>query len=264
MIKTKGIDYTYEDGTTALKNININIDMHRIIGIVGSNGSGKTTLFLNLMGLLKPSRGKIFLDDKEMKYSRKALIETRKKIGIVFQDPDKQIFYSKVYDDVAFGPRNLNIDEKEVNRRVENSLESVSMVEFKEKPVHLLSHGQKKRVAIAGTLAMDNEVILFDEPTAGLDPVSTDQIVNIIKDLSLKEKKIVISSHDMDMIYELCDYIYVMAEGEIIGEGIPQEIFLEENIINRAKLKEPWMVKIHKGLGIPLYKNEKELFESYK
>lgn len=260
MIKTQGMHYIYEDGTTALKDINIDINEDNIIGIVGANGSGKTTLFLNLMGLLKPSKGKVFLDDKEMKYNRKALTRIRKKVGIVFQDPDKQIFYSKVYDDVAFGPRNLDLDEKEVNKRVENALDMVDMIEFKEKPVHFLSYGQKKRIAIAGALAMENDIILFDEPTAGLDPVGTEKIVNIIKKLAEKNKKIIISSHDMDMIYDLCEYIYVMAYGEIIDEGNCQEVFMKEDIIERAMLKEPWMVKIHKRLGLPLCKNEKELF----
>ncbi|WP_026894555.1 energy-coupling factor ABC transporter ATP-binding protein [Clostridiisalibacter paucivorans] len=263
MIKTKGVYYTYEDGTVALKDINLDITNYNIVGIVGANGSGKTTLFFNLMGLLRPRTGKIFLGNKEMKYSRKALIEVRKKIGIVFQDPDKQIFYSKVYDDVAFGPRNLDIEETEVNKRVEKALAMVGMEKFKEKPVHFLSHGQKKRVAIAGTLAMENDIILFDEPTAGLDPVSTTKIVEIIMELAKSNKKIVISSHDMDMIYELCEYIYVMSSGQIIGEGSPQEVFMKEGIIEKAMLKEPWMIKLHKKLGIPLYKRESELFEKY-
>ncbi|MBS4535471.1 ATP-binding cassette domain-containing protein [Clostridium sp. D2Q-14] len=263
MVKTQGLCYIYEDGTKALKNINLNIDNHNIIGIVGANGSGKTTLFFNLMGLLKPSKGKVFLNGKEMKYNRKALKKIRKKIGIVFQDPDKQIFYSKVYDDVAFGPRNLGIGEEEVNKIVENALNMVDMVEFKDKPVHFLSYGQKKKVAIAGALAMNNDIILFDEPTAGLDPVGTENMINIIKKLSEKNKKIIISSHDMDMIYELCEYIYIMSKGEVIDEGIPTRIFMKESILKEAMLKEPWLVKIHKILGVPLCEKEEELKAFY-
>lgn len=246
MIKVQGIYYTYEDGTQALKNINLNTEKHSIIGMVGANGSGKTTLFFNLMGLFKPSKGKIFIEDKEMKYSKRALREIRQRIGMVFQDPDKQIFYSRVYDDVAFGPRNLNLEEAKVRQRVEKALQWVDMEEFQEKPVHFLSYGQKKRVAIAGVLAMENDILLFDEPTAGLDPMGTDKIVDIIKNLSQKNKKILLSSHDMNLIYELCDYIYVMFQGEIIGQGPPKEVFDQEELIKKAMLRQPWFMKVNK------------------
>lgn len=249
MIKTKEMYYTYEDGTVALKNINLDIDRYNIVGIVGANGSGKTTLFFNLMGLLKPSKGKVFIGNQEVKYNKSFLREIKKRMGIVFQDPDKQIFYSKVYDDVAFGPRNLDMKEIQVRERVEKALQLVEMEKFEKRPVHFLSYGQKKRIAIAGVLAMGNDIVLFDEPTAGLDAEGTDKIVAIIKKLSKEGKKILISSHDMDLIYELCEYVYVMFQGEFIGEGNPQEVFAQDELIKKAMLKQPWMVKIRKVLN---------------
>jgi len=264
MIKTENLTYRYEDNTLALNNINIDTSVGNIIGVLGANGSGKSTLFLNLVGILKPTKGKVFFDDKEMKYDKKSLLKLRKSLGIVFQDPDKQIFYSKVYDDVAFGLRNMGMDKEEVAIRVDNALNRVGAEDFKDKPVHFLSFGQKKRVSIAGILAMNNDVILFDEPTAGLDPDMTESIINILKDVSNKGKKIIISSHDMDLIYSLCDYAYILDNGNIIAEDKIENIFLKEGILKQAKLKEPWLVKLHKNMGVPLFRTEKELYKYWK
>ena len=259
-MKIDSLEYEYEDGTKALKDINIDLDKGGTIGIIGANGSGKSTLFLNMLGILKPSKGSIKYKGKELKYDKKSLREYRKEVSIVFQDSEKQLFYSNVYDDVAFTLRNLDFKEDEIKIRAEEALEKVKATDLKEKPTHFLSYGQKKRIAMAGVLVVDSKVLLLDEPTAGLDPYMTKEIKNIIKDLS-RDKKLVISSHDMDFIYEICDYIYVLGKGEILGEGIPKEIFLEAHLLEKALLQKPWLVKIHEKLGLPLYKNETELFE---
>ena len=260
MIKIDSLEYEYEDGTKALRGINIDLDKGGTIGIIGANGSGKSTLFLNMLGILKPSKGSIKYKGKELKYDKKSLREYRKEVSIVFQDSEKQLFYSNVYDDVAFTLRNLDFKEDEIKIRAEEALEKVKATDLKEKPTHFLSYGQKKRIAMAGVLVVDSKVLLLDEPTAGLDPYMTKEIKNIIKDLS-GDKKLVISSHDMDFIYEICDYIYVLGKGEILGEGIPKEIFLKSQLLEKALLQKPWLVKIHEKLGLPLYKNETELFE---
>lgn len=260
MIKIKGLEYLYEDGTKALNNINMDLNRGNVIGVIGANGSGKSTLFLNMLGILKPTKGSIEYKANKLNYSKKALREYRKEVSIVFQDPEKQLFYSMVYDDIAFALRNLNFPEEEIRQRVEKSLEMVKALDLKEKPTHFLSYGQKKRIAIASVLVMDSEILLLDEPTAGLDPYMTREMKNIINELS-QEKKLVVSSHDMDFIYEICDYIYVLGKGEILGEGIPEEIFLETQLLEEALLQKPWLVKIHQGLNLPLYKHEKELFK---
>lgn len=261
MIKTIGLNYKYEDGTRALKDINIDLDKGNTIGIIGANGSGKSTLFLNMLGILKPSKGSVKFKGEGLKYNKKSLREYRKKIGIVFQDPEKQIFYSRVYDDIAFSLRNLNYSEKEIERRVKKALESVKAEDLKEKPSHFLSFGQKKRVAIAGVLVMEQDVILLDEPTSGLDPAMTYEMKNIVKRLK-KDKKLVVSSHDMDFIYEICDYIYILKDGKVIGEGPTQEVFLKGELLREALLDKPWLVKIHEKLNIPLYRNEDEFKRS--
>ena len=254
----ENVHYKYEDGTEALNDINMDLSKGNVIGVIGANGSGKSTLFLNILGLIKPTKGRIKYEGKELKYNKKFLREYRKNISIVFQDPEKQIFYSRVYDDVAFALRNLNIAEEEIEKRVERALEQVKALDLKDKPTHFLSYGQKKRVAIAGVLVMDTRILLLDEPTAGLDPYMTREIKKIVKDLS-KEKKLVISSHDMDFIYEVCDYIYILNKGKIVGQGISEDVFLQTKLIEDALLEKPWLVKIHENLNLPLFKNEDEL-----
>ncbi len=258
MIKVEALEFKYEDGTKVLDNINIDLNKGKIVGIVGANGCGKSTLFLNIMGILKPNKGCIKYNEVEISYNKKYLREYRKMVNIVFQDPEKQLFYSNVYDDVAFSLRNLKICEDEVKARVDRALKKSGAYKFKDKPIHFLSYGQKKRVAIAGTLALDSKVILLDEPTSGLDPYMTKEIKNIVKEIST-EKNIVISSHDMDLIYDVCDYVYILGKGQILGEGYTEEVFLREELLKMALLEKPWLVKLHQLLGVPLFKNEEQL-----
>jgi cobalt/nickel transport system ATP-binding protein len=260
MLKMNNVTYEYDKDNIALKNINIDLSKGSMVGIIGANGSGKSTLFMNFAGILKPTYGEVLYKDKQLKYDKKSLYELRKDVGIVFQDPDKQIFYSNVYDDIAFALRNIGLDEETIKIRVNNALLGVDGFEFKDKPVHFLSYGQKKRVAIASVLAMQNNIILFDEPTAGLDPISTKSIVNILKDIYNNGRKVVISSHDMDLIYEICDYVYVLNRGSILGEGNIDEIFLKDDILKQAGLSQPWLVKIHKNMKLPLFRNEDDLY----
>ncbi len=232
---------------------------------MGSNGSGKSTLFRIFLGLLKPTKGRVIFNEKELKYDKSTLSQLRKKTGIVFQDPDKQIFFSSVFDDVAFALRNLKFDEKEVMERVTVAMEKTGITALQNKPVHFLSYGQKKNVSIAGVVAMNHEMIFFDEPTAGLDYTSKENVRNILDNLAGKEEKtIVVSSHDMNFIYEICDYIYVLNKGHVLSEGKKETIFLNKEILDRAELEEPFLVKVHKYLGKELYENENELFDKFK
>jgi cobalt/nickel transport system ATP-binding protein len=261
MFKISNLNYQYEKNSLALSNINMDFSKGSIIGIIGSNGSGKSTLFMNLMGILQPTSGDILFKDKEIKYTKKGLYALRKDVGIVFQDPEKQIFYSRVYDDIAFSLRNIGIEEKIIKEKVKEALMAVNGIEFINKPVHFLSYGQKKRVAIASVIAMENEIVLLDEPTAGLDPISTKLIIDIIKNLKNKGVKIVISSHDMNLIYEICDYIYVLNKGEITDYGLTEDVFINEDKIDKAGLELPWLVKLHKNMKLPLFRSEDDLYQ---
>lgn len=263
MFKTSNLTYKYEKQNKALNNMNLDFSNGNMIGIIGANGSGKSTLFMNLMGILKPTQGQVFYKGKELTYKKKDLNNLRKEVSIVFQDPDKQIFYSRVYDDVAFSLRNLGIEESEINERVNKALTLVNSIDLIDKPVHFLSYGQKKRVAIASVIAMNNKVVLLDEPTAGLDPESTKAIVKIFKNLCKEGIKVVISSHDMDLIYEICDYIYVLSKGSIVIEGNCIDVFKEVETIQAVGLNIPWLVKVHKNMNLPLFKKEEELYEYF-
>jgi cobalt/nickel transport system ATP-binding protein len=260
MLRTEGLCYKYEDGTIALNNININLNKGKIISFIGKNGAGKSTLFLNLMGIFKPYSGKIFFENRELEYNRKYLRNYRQKISMVFQDPDKQIFNSNVFDEIAFALRNIGMEEEAIKTKVEEVIFQVDMESFRNKPVHLLSFGQKKRVTIAGALVMDCDILLFDEPTAGLDPFMNREMGNFIQNLSGQGKTIITSSHDMDFVFENSDYVYLMDKGEIVFEGIPETVFKEEEILERCGLAQPWLMKIHQKLGVPLFRKEEELF----
>ncbi|WP_343338523.1 Cobalt import ATP-binding protein CbiO [Terrisporobacter petrolearius] len=260
MFKINNLTYQYDKKRKALDNITMDFNNGDIIGIIGSNGSGKSTLFNNLMGILKATQGEILYKNRQLKYDKKSLYNLRKEVGIVFQDPEKQIFYSMVYDDLAFALRNIGTDEKTIKIRISKALEAVNGEAFIDRPVHSLSFGQKKRVAIASVIAMENDLVLLDEPTAGLDPESTRAIVNIIKTMYEKGKKIVITSHDMNLIYDICDYVYVLNQGKIINEGNVEEVFIDEKKIEEAGLELPWLVKLNKNMNLPLFRKEEDLY----
>lgn len=264
MYKIKNLSYRYEKADYALNNIDMDFDKGDVIGIVGSNGSGKSTLFMNMMGILKPSSGEILFDGESIKYDKKFLYKLRMNVGIVFQDPEKQIFHSRVYDDIAFALRNIGIDENKIKFRVRKSLEEVHCLDLIDKPIHFLSYGQKKRIAIASVIAMENKVVLLDEPTSGLDPSSTKAVVNIINRMKENGVKVVITSHDMDLIYNICDYIYVLNRGSLVSEGKSIEVFEDQGKILDSDLDLPWLVRVHKNMDLPLFKYEEELFSYYK
>lgn len=260
MFKIKNLTYQYDKKRKALDNINMDFDCGDIIGIIGSNGSGKSTLFNNLMGILKSTSGEILYKGNKLKYDKKSLYNLRKEVGIVFQDPEKQIFYSMVYDDLAFALRNIGTDEKIIKEKINKALNAVNGEDFIDRPVHSLSFGQKKRVAIASVIAMENKIILLDEPTAGLDPESTRAIVNIIKSMNKKGIKIVITSHDMNLIYDICDYVYVLNQGKMLIEGSTEDVFVNYEVINEAGLELPWLVKVNKNMNLPLFRKEEDLY----
>jgi cobalt/nickel transport system ATP-binding protein len=240
LFKIENLSHTYSDGTLALDNVSLNFTNGERIALLGTNGSGKTTLLNHLNGILKPTSGKIFFEDKPLQYDQKSLLSLRRKIGYVFQDPNDQLFAPTVKQDVAFGPLNLGLPPDKVRQIVDESLKTVGMTEFTEKPPHFLSLGQKKRVALAGVLAMQPEVIIMDEPTANLDPRSTSEILHLLLKLN-KEKRItlLLATHDVDMVPLFANKLYILNKGKLVSDGTPKEIFSNTELIRKVNLRSP-------------------------
>ena len=243
-LETKNLSFTYHDGTQALRNVNIQIKKGEKIAIMGPNGAGKSTLFSHFNGLSEPTSGHVEVDGEKLIFERDELLKVRQKVGIVFQDPNDQLFAPTVKEDVAFGPMNMGLDYDEVERRIKESLEMVGMSGFEDKTPHHLSGGQQKRVAIAGIVAMRPDIMILDEPTAGLDPEGVDKVLDILNNLNKEGMSIVISSHDIEMVNEFADKIFVLYDGEIIASGDKHQIFSDKELLKKDHLKAPVTTEI--------------------
>ncbi|OEC95387.1 MULTISPECIES: ATP-binding cassette domain-containing protein [Methanobrevibacter] len=243
-LETKNLSFTYPDGTKALKNVNIQIKKGEKIAIMGPNGAGKSTLFSHFNGLTEPTSGHVEIDGEKIIFNREELLKVRQKVGIVFQDPNDQLFAPTVKEDVAFGPMNLGLDYDEVKNRIAESLKMVGMSGFEDKTPHHLSGGQQKRIAIAGIVAMKPEIMILDEPTAGLDPEGVDKVLNILNNLNNEGMSIVISSHDIEMVNHFADKIFILYNGEIIAKGNKHQIFSNKELLKKAHLKAPTTTEI--------------------
>ena len=239
MLEVKNIKYSYTKDYQALKGVSLKVEKGEMVALLGKNGAGKSTLFLHLNGIYEPDEGQVFIDGEELKYDKKSLLKFRQKVGIVFQNPDDQIFAPTVEEDVAFGPLNLKLPMEEVQKRVTESLARVGMSGFEKKAPHHLSGGQKKRVAIAGILAMKPEIMVLDEPTAGLDPQGVRGLSKLLKELNEEGITIIISTHEVDLVPNYAKRVFVMVDGLLIAEGTPKEIFEQPEILDKANLEVP-------------------------
>lgn len=248
IVKTENLKYTYADGTEALKGIDLEIKRGEKVAIMGANGSGKSTFFLTLNGISQPTDGKIFIDGEEIKYDRKSLIEVRKKIGIVFQDPDNQLFSASVRQEISFGLFNLGYTQEEAAKKVDGIIDELNIAPFADKPTHFLSGGQKKRVAIADILVMDPEIIILDEPTSGLDPKHIKLTDEIIDSLSAKGITVIIATHDAQRALSWADRLVLFNDGMVIGEGKPEDLLRNENLLGETNLEKPSVLKLFDNL----------------
>lgn len=239
-IEVRDLTYSYSDGTPALNGVSFAAQAGQITGILGSNGAGKSTLFLNLNGVLTPRSGQVLLDGEPVSYRRKDLPRLRRQVGVVFQDPDDQLFSADVYRDISFGAVNLGLPEEEVRRRVEEAMERTGVSDLRDKPTHALSYGQKKRVAIAGVLVMQPSVMILDEPTAGLDPQGVSDIMKLLRQLRESLNiTIILATHDMDIIPLYCDRVYLLSGGRMVTGGTPEEVFSRPEILRENQLRLP-------------------------
>lgn len=217
VIEVQDACFRYPDGTVGLNNCSLAIPRGSRVALLGSNGAGKTTLFLHLNGILRPQSGSILFEGTPLNYGRQGLHTLRSKVGLVFQNPDSQLFSASVREDVSFGPLNLGLDRTSVLDRVDEALLAVGMTECADKAVHNLSYGQKKRVCIAGVLAMRPEVLILDEPMAGLDVAMQTELTRILDRLHTEGMTIIIATHDMDFAYQWADSIAVLVKGGCVA-----------------------------------------------
>lgn len=240
IIETRNLCYSYEGGELALDNVSIEIERGKTTAVLGGNGAGKSTLFLNLNGVLRPQSGEIFVSGKKLEYSRKSILEMRRTVGIVFQDPDHQLFSADVYRDISFGAVNLGLPDDEVRRRVDDAMEKTGVSHLAKRPTHALSYGQKKRVAIAGVLVMQPELIILDEPTAGLDPQGVSEIMKLLDEIKGRMGiSVIIATHDIDMVPLYSDRVYIMNGGKVVAGGTSKEIFSNPGVIRENNLRLP-------------------------
>ena len=243
-LSTENLSFTYPDGTQALKNINIEIEKGEKVAIIGPNGAGKSTLFSHFNGLTEPTSGCVKIEGNPISFEKDELLKVRQKVGIVFQDPNDQLFAPTVKEDIAFGPMNLGLSYDEVEKRVEDALKMVGMENYEDKTPHHLSGGQQKRIAIAGIIAMKPELMILDEPTAGLDPDGVEKVLNIMNQLNEEGMTLIISSHDIDMISKYADKIFVLYNGEIIESGNKNKIFSDMELLKKPHLRTPITTEI--------------------
>lgn len=248
IIEIKNLKYAYTGDKPALRGIDVTIGKGERIAVIGSNGAGKSTFFLNLNGVLTPDSGEIYFKSQKLTRDKKDLNTLRKSIGIVFQDADNQIIASTVMGEVSFGPMNLKLPREEVVRRVDEALEYMNITDFKDRPPHYLSGGEKKRITIADIIAMHSEVIVFDEPTAALDPLNAEMLEEVLEKLAAQEKTMLISTHDVDFAYRWAERALVFCDGQIIADAPPVEIFSDAEILKRANLKKPMMLEVYDAM----------------
>lgn len=251
-IEVKDVVYRYskEQGDDnlcpAIDHVSIEIKRGEYIAIAGSNGSGKSTFARCLNGLLLPTEGEILVDGMDTN-DDDLIWDIRKKIGMVFQNPDNQIVSSMVEDEVAFGPENIGIENPELRKRVDNALKSVGMYEYRNREAHKLSGGQKQRIAIAGAVAMRPDCIVFDEPTAMLDPKGRNQVMKVIRELNDQGITIILITHFMEEIAE-ADRVLVMKSGKLLADSVPEDVFADTDLIESAGLEIPAAVLLRNEL----------------
>lgn len=238
------LSYAYADGTKALTNITLQIPKGKKIALLGHNGAGKSTLFQHLNGILKPTAGTISFCNETLSYSRKALATLRQQVGIVFQDADNQLFSGTVKQDIAFGPLNLGWSNEKIEEKIAWAVAQTEVEALLDKPIHFLSVGQKKRVAMAGVLAMEPSVLLLDEPTAGLDTYYAAQFLQYLAKLEDGQRTFLLATHDIALAYEWADQIIVMEAGKIIYNGDPIDMFYQEELLEKAHLERPWVFEM--------------------
>ncbi len=249
ILAARDIDYIYPGNVQALQGLSLDIEQGRKLAVLGPNGSGKTTLLLHLNGTLKPRRGEILLDGRPAAYDRRSLNSWRSRVGLVLQEPEDQLFSASVYQDISFGPLNQRLSTLEARERVREALAALQIEALADRATHMLSFGQKKRVAIAGILAMRPEVLILDEPTAGLDAQGVAQLLTVLEEQRRAGTTLVFATHDVDLAYRWADGVAVFCDGQVLAQGETVAVLSDRKLLQAARLGVPWLLEIAQALG---------------
>lgn len=234
LVEVNGLKYAYPDGNQALQGISFRITHGEAVGVVGANGAGKSTLLSHLVGALIPQEGTVRIGDYPLTLQTLPLI--RKTVGMIFQDPDDQLFMPTVGDDVAFGPLNLGLPADEVEKRVDEALALVGASHLRQRPPYKLSGGEKRAVSIATVLAMSPDILVMDEPSSALDPLGRRRLIGLLQ--SFRHTKI-IATHDLDLVLDLCERTIILHQGEVLADGPTLELFQDEVLLKEGHLEKP-------------------------
>lgn len=268
IIKADNLYFTYDgENTPALNGLSLDIQKGKKIAVMGANGSGKSTFFLCLNGILKPQKGTLSFCGTPYSYDRKSLLELRHRIGIVFQDPDNQLFSANVLQEISFGILNLGADSETALKETEKIMDALDITELKDRPTHILSGGQKKQVAIADILVMHPDIVILDEPAAALDPKHTALVNGTIDQMTEAGLTVLISTHDPDYAFSWADQIILFHQGRVLKSGSPIEVFSDQAALTLTNLSRPAVLSMYGSLcrkkiintGIPIPKNLMEL-----
>ena len=268
IIKADNLYFTYDgENTPALNGLSLDIQKGKKIAVMGANGSGKSTFFLCLNGILKPQKGTLSFCGTPYSYDRKSLLELRHRIGIVFQDPDNQLFSASVLQEISFGILNLGADSETALKETEKIMDALDITELKDSPTHILSGGQKKQVAIADILVMHPDIVILDEPAAALDPKHTALVNGTIDQMTEAGLTVLLSTHDPDYAFSWADQIILFHQGRVLKSGSPIEVFSDQAALTLTNLSRPAVLSMYGSLcrkkiintGIPIPKNLMEL-----
>lgn len=249
ILKADSLYYSYDDDDShSLNGLSLEIKKGQKVAFMGANGSGKSTFFLCCTGILKPQKGELYFKGEPYRYDKKSLLNLRSKVGIVFQDPDNQLFCSSVYQEISFGILNLGVPPEEAKKEVEKVIDYLEITPFRHKPAHALSGGQKKQVSIGDILVMHPDIMIFDEPAAALDPRHTRIVNRIIDRLTEQGITVMMSTHDVNFALEWADQVFLFKEGKVLAEGTPVQVFSNREVLRETNLEQPAVMELFDSL----------------
>ena len=249
ILKADDLYFSYEgEKNHSLNGLSLEIERGKKIAFMGANGSGKSTFFLCCNGIHKPVRGQLYLDGQPYDYSKKGLLKLRQRVGIVFQDPDNQLFSASVYQEISFGILNLGVSEEEAQKEVEKVIRDLEITPFRHRPTHALSGGQKKQVSIGDILVMHPDIMIFDEPAAALDPRHTRIVNRIIDRLTEQGITVMMSTHDVNFALEWADQVFLFKEGKVLAEGTPVQVFSDREVLRETNLEQTAVMELFDSL----------------